>query len=164
MTGTHLHTYLSSFHTLTPHFTSCLLRAQASTSKINWSKLSSVPWSLQGWNFHPQEAFSYTLCKVKAKGVRLPQAEKRMFFSEKQASFQKDVECASGLLKKRFNIPTITRWSYSHGTLDLIMCASIILHNMIIDDERGSSFDKNYHTVPNIVVPPVNYNASASFS
>jgi hypothetical protein len=34
------------------------------------------------------------------------------------------------------------------------MCTCIILHNMIIDDERDDSYDDNYHT----------YEASASFT
>jgi hypothetical protein len=51
---------------------------------------------------------------------------------------RKDVECAFGLLKKRFNILAIPSWSYSQRTLGLIMRACIILHNMIIDDELDS--------------------------
>jgi hypothetical protein len=39
------------------------------------------------------------------------------------------------------------------------MCVYIILHNMIINDEHGDSFNENYHAVTNIVAPPVNYNA-----
>jgi hypothetical protein len=54
----------------------------------------------------------------------------------KQESERKNVECAFGLLKKRFNILVIPSRSYSQRTLDLIMCAYIILHYMIIDDER----------------------------
>jgi hypothetical protein len=54
----------------------------------------------------------------------------------KQESERKNVECAFGLLKKRFNILVIPNRSYSQRTLDLIMRAYIILHYMIIDDER----------------------------
>jgi hypothetical protein len=54
----------------------------------------------------------------------------------KQESERKNVECAFGLLKKRFNILVIPSRSYSQCTLDLIMRAYIILHYMIIDDER----------------------------
>jgi hypothetical protein len=73
----------------------------------------------------------------------------------KQASVRKDVKCAFGLLKKRFNILVIPDWSYSQCTLNLIMCACIILHNMIIDDERDYDYDDNYHTINFIVAPPV---------
>jgi hypothetical protein len=73
----------------------------------------------------------------------------------KQASVRKDVKCAFGLLKKRFNILAIPDWFYSQCTLNLIMCACIILHNMIIDDERDDDYDDNYHTINFIVAPLV---------
>jgi hypothetical protein len=61
-----------------------------------------------------------------------------------------------------FNILAISDRSYSQRTLGLIMCAYIILHNMIIDDERDDGYDENYHTVTFIVAPPVNYEAPTS--
>jgi hypothetical protein len=82
----------------------------------------------------------------------------------KQASVRKDMECAFGLLKKRFNILVIPDRSYSQRILDLIMRACIILHNVIIDDERDSGYDDNYHTVTPVVAPPVTYEAPASLT
>jgi hypothetical protein len=58
------------------------------------------------------------------------------------------VECGFGLLKKRFNILAIPGQSYSQLTLELIMRACIILHNMIINDERDGGYDDNYHIAP----------------
>jgi hypothetical protein len=89
------------------------------------------------------------------KGVSLPQQEKHQFFLVKQSTFKKDVEYSFGLLKKSFNILIIPNRSYSQHTFELIMCAYIILHNMIIDDERDNYFDENYHTVTFIVALPV---------
>jgi hypothetical protein len=80
----------------------------------------------------------------------------------KQASVRKDVECAFDLLKKRFNILAIPDRSYSQCILDLIMRAYIILHNMIIDDERDGSYDDNYHTVTFVVASPITYKALTS--
>jgi hypothetical protein len=82
----------------------------------------------------------------------------------KQALVRKDVKCAFGLLKKRFNILVIPGRSYSQHILNFIMCASIISHNMIIDDERDDSYDDNYHTVTFVVAPPVTYEAPASLT
>jgi hypothetical protein len=82
----------------------------------------------------------------------------------KQASVRKDVECAFSLLKKRFNILAISGWSYSQRTLNLIMRAYIILHNMIIDDEKDGNYDQNYHTVTCVVAPPVTYEAPISLT
>jgi hypothetical protein len=61
------------------------------------------------------------------------------------------VECAFSLLKKRFNIIVISDLSYSQHILDLIMRACIILHNMIIEDERDVGYDDNYHTATSVV-------------
>jgi hypothetical protein len=44
------------------------------------------------------------------------------------------------------------------------MHAYIVLHNMIIDDEKYDSYDKNYHTVTFIVVPSVTYETLASLT
>jgi hypothetical protein len=75
------------------------------------------------------------------KGVPVPQQEKHRFFSMKQASMRKDMECAFSLLKKRFNILAIPDRFYSQRILDLIMRAYINLRNMIIDDERDGDYD-----------------------
>jgi hypothetical protein len=44
------------------------------------------------------------------------------------------------------------------------MRAYIILHNMIIDDERDNGYDENYYVVIFIVTPPIDYEASASLT
>jgi hypothetical protein len=45
-----------------------------------------------------------------------------------------------------------------------IMHAYIILHNMIIADERDDSYDGKYHTVTSVVAPPVTYEPPASLT
>jgi hypothetical protein len=77
---------------------------------------------------------------------------------------RKYVECAFGLLKNRFNILLISDRSYSQRTLDFIMRVCIILHNMIIDDEKDDSYDENYHTATFVVASSVIYEASASLT
>jgi hypothetical protein len=79
----------------------------------------------------------------------------------KQASVRKDVECAFDLLKKRFDILAIPDWLYSQHTL---MHVCIILHNMIIDDERDDNYDDNYYTVTPVIAPPVTYEAPTSLT
>jgi hypothetical protein len=44
------------------------------------------------------------------------------------------------------------------------MCAYIILHNMIIDNEINDGYDENYHTVTFVVAPPVTYKALTSLT
>jgi hypothetical protein len=82
----------------------------------------------------------------------------------KQASVRKDVKCAFDLLKKRFNILAIADRSYSQHTLGLIMRACIILHNMIINDERDGGYDENYYIVTSVIAPSIIYEASASLT
>ncbi|KAK1616053.1 hypothetical protein QYE76_021570 [Lolium multiflorum] len=76
----------------------------------------------------------YPSWPVFMKGVTLPQSEKHRLFTAAQSAWRKDVECAFGVLKARFNILAVPGRSYSRRTLGLIMCACVILHNMIIDD------------------------------
>jgi hypothetical protein len=113
--------------------------------------------------YYPTDGI-YHSWPVFVKGVPVPQQEKHRFFSIKQASVRKDVECDFSLLKKRFNILAIPGWSYSQHTLDLIMRVCIILHNMIINDERDGGYDDNYHTVTFVIAPPVTYEAPASLT
>jgi hypothetical protein len=42
------------------------------------------------------------------------------------------------------------------------MRAYIILHNMVIDDERDDDYDDNYHNVASVVATPVIYETPAS--
>jgi hypothetical protein len=63
----------------------------------------------------------------------------------KQASVRKYVKCVFHLLKKMFNILVISDRYYSQRTLKLIICAYIILYDMII---RAVNF---------IVTPPMTY-------
>jgi hypothetical protein len=67
-------------------------------------------------------------------------------------------------VKKRFNILRILGRSYSQRTLRLIMRDCIILHNMIIDDERDDSYDENYHTITFVIAPPVNHETLTSLT
>jgi hypothetical protein len=106
----------------------------------------------------------YPSCPVFMKVVHVPQQENHRFFSMKQVPVRKYMKCAFGLLKKRFNILAIPGRSYSQRILDLIMRACIILHNMIIDDERDDGYDDNYHTVTSVVAPPVTYETPASLT
>ena len=76
----------------------------------------------------------------------------------------KDVECAFGVLKARFNILAVPGRSYSRRTLGLIMRACVILHNMIIDDERGTNLENSYETVESNVGPAIHNHAPPSLA
>nr|XP_051190910.1 uncharacterized protein LOC127304252 [Lolium perenne] len=92
-------------------------------------------------------------------GVTLPQSEKHRVFTAAQSAHHKDVECVFGVLKVRFNILAVPGRSYSRRTLGLIMRACVILHNMIIDDERGTNLDNIYETFASNVGPAIHHDA-----
>nr|XP_051212106.1 uncharacterized protein LOC127329666 [Lolium perenne] len=101
----------------------------------------------------------YPSWPVFMKGITLPQSEKHRLFTAAQSSWRKDVECAFGVLKARFNILAVPGRSYSRRTLGLIMRACVILHNMIIDDERDTNLENIYETVDSNVGPAIHNHA-----
>jgi hypothetical protein len=82
----------------------------------------------------------------------------------KKAFVRKDVECVFDLLEKKFNILVIPSRSYSQRTLELIMRVCIILHNMIICDERDGGYDEIYYTVTSVIAPHVYYELPTSLT
>ena len=65
-------------------------------------------------------------------------------------STRKNVECAFGVLQARFAIVRGPARLWRTKALDYIMKACIILHNMIIEDERDANGAENldYEQVP----------------
>ncbi|XP_028122728.1 uncharacterized protein LOC114319867 [Camellia sinensis] len=70
------------------------------------------------------------------KTISQPQGAKRQLFARMQEACLKDVERAFGVLQARFNIISVPARSWSDEDLYYIMKKCIILHNMIIEDER----------------------------
>jgi hypothetical protein len=73
---------------------------------------------------------------VLVKSIRKPQLDKHKLFAQKQEGARKDVECTFGILQSRFCILRRPARLYEQGDLQNIMLACIILHNMIIEDEK----------------------------
>lgn len=81
------------------------------------------------------------------KTIRLPPTEKTKLFAKMQEGARKDVERAFGVLQSRFAIVRgpVNLW-YRQDIAD-IMYACVILHNMLVEDERDSyevRFDYDY--------------------
>ena len=72
------------------------------------------------------------------KTIPRPQGEKRKLFSKYQESQRKDVERAFGVLQSRFAIVRGPARFWDKNDLAKIMRACIILHNMIVEDERDT--------------------------
>ncbi|XP_045802847.1 putative nuclease HARBI1 [Trifolium pratense] len=82
------------------------------------------------------------------KTIPMPQGEKRKLFAQRQESARKDVERAFGVLQARFAIVRGPARAWHVNTMKHIMLACIILHNMIVEDERDTyagNFDYDHN-------------------
>ncbi|KAL6658500.1 hypothetical protein ACP70R_004086 [Stipagrostis hirtigluma subsp. patula] len=78
------------------------------------------------------------------KAFSNPQGNKKCHFTAKQEEARKDVERSFGVLQSRFAmVRGPARWWHKE-TLWHIMTACVILHNMIIEDERDIEEDFEY--------------------
>lgn len=68
--------------------------------------------------------------------IHAPMDPKKMYFAKKQEACKRDVEHAFELLQSRFAIVANPARIWSKSDLEDIMFACIIMHNMIIEDER----------------------------
>ena len=77
------------------------------------------------------------------KTILAPQGQKYKLFAAAQEAYRKDVERAFGVLQARFAIVRGPARFFHLETLKKIMKACIILHNMIVEDEREDERDDN---------------------
>ncbi|XP_021746648.1 uncharacterized protein LOC110712492 [Chenopodium quinoa] len=70
--------------------------------------------------------------------ISLPQNEKEGIFAKLQEARRKDVERAFGVLQARFAIIRNPALARDTSMLGKIMIACIIMHNMIVEDERDT--------------------------
>ena len=79
------------------------------------------------------------------KPVKNPQGKKALDFHNAQAAARKDAERAFGILQAQFAIVRGPARFWDQDMLWYIMTACVIMHNMIIGDERGQDLDySNY--------------------
>jgi hypothetical protein len=88
---------------------------------------------------------------------------KKAHFAKVQESARKDVECAFGVLQKRFGIIKGAVEYWKPKVLWQIMKCCIILHNMIIEDERGMPENFRYISNGDLVEPAHDPNRMQAF-
>ena len=87
------------------------------------------------------------------KTIPNPIGEKRKRFAEKQESARKDVERAFGVLQSRWGIVRYPARTWSTKLWEM-MIACVIMHNMIIEDERLERlYDQGFPFQDDNVVP-----------
>jgi len=91
------------------------------------------------------------------KSITLPQTEKHQLFAEHQEGARKDVERAFGVLQSRFSIVRRPARLWKRKSIGRIMLACVILHNMIVEDEREDvkiHIDLNENPGASFALPP----------
>ena len=79
------------------------------------------------------------------KPVKNPQGKKEFDFHNAQAAARKDVERAFGILQAQFAIVRGPARFWDQDMLWYIMTACVIMHNMIIENERGQDLDYTHY-------------------
>ena len=93
-------------------------------------------------NGHPYKLAYYLTDGIYPKwstfiqSITLPQTPKQELFAKVQEATRKDVERAFGVLQARFAIVKNPALSMNKAKIGKIMRACIILHNMIVENER----------------------------
>ncbi|KAK4485526.1 hypothetical protein RD792_008168 [Penstemon davidsonii] len=77
------------------------------------------------------------------QAIRNPIDPKEQFFTQMQESYRKDVERAFGILQARFAIIKMPGRGWNIEDLSDIMLTCIVLHNMIVEDERDEYGDED---------------------
>nr|XP_023918427.1 uncharacterized protein LOC112029978 [Quercus suber] len=100
------------------------------------------------------------------KTIPSPLGPKRKLFAKAQKAYRKDVEHALGVLQARFAIVRGPARFLYHETLQDIMKTCIILHNMIIEDERdeAEAVDLDYEQINEISCTPMSREPTNEFS
>jgi hypothetical protein len=91
------------------------------------------------------------------KTITLPQTEKHKLFAKHQEGARKDVERAFGVLQSCFSIVRRPARLWKRKSVGRIMLACVILHNMIVEDEREDAtihIDLNENPGASIALPP----------
>jgi hypothetical protein len=94
---------------------------------------------------------------VFVKTMTAPQSVEDKLFALMQEGARKDVKCTFGVLQSRFDIVRRPARLWKQGDVINIMQACVILHNIIVEDEKESIrevLDLNENPSAKIVLPP----------
>ncbi|KAF5442224.1 hypothetical protein F2P56_034909 [Juglans regia] len=115
-------------------------------SNLAQGNTPTVNYTINGHNYVIGYYFAdgiYPQWTTFVKTISVPQGNKKKYFAAAQKSARKDVESAFGVLQARFAIIRGPAPCFHIETLNDIMMACVILHNMIIEDERMTMKKKN---------------------
>jgi hypothetical protein len=97
------------------------------------------------------------------KTIRNPEGRAEAEFAKAQEASRKDIERYFGVLQARFAIVRGPSHFWDKGTLHDIMTTCVILHNLIIEDEKHLNFEFFFDNVDNCVKPSRNTDRIQAF-
>jgi hypothetical protein len=97
----------------------------------------------------------YSRWSTFVKPIQKPQSKKELIFHNAQAAARKDVERAFGILQSQFAIVRGPSRFWDKKNLWYIMTACVIMHNMIIGNERGQDLDYTFYDPMGVRVMPM---------
>jgi hypothetical protein len=71
----------------------------------------------------------------------------KLHFTIAQESTRKDIERAFSVLQARWAVVRGPAYGWDHDQISNIMTTCIILHNMIIEDERDFALDRSFNNI-----------------
>lgn len=93
------------------------------------------------------------------KSVSAPVSNKQKIYAQRQESCRKDVERTFGVLRAKWKILRTPARLWNARDLNAIVRACVILHNMIIEDEKGADVVQLDNSEwPGHANPPINQN------
>jgi hypothetical protein len=95
----------------------------------------------------------YPQWPVFVKSVRHPMERKTERFAAVQEGARKDIERAFGVLQSRCAIIRGPAYGWDRERLSDIMTTCIIMHNMIVEDERSEAINVNFDSIGTRVDP-----------
>lgn len=115
---------------------------------VNWRQYNTGYYLADG--IYPESA-------VFVRTITFPHTDKDKLFAKSQEGARKEVERAFGALQKRFNIVRRPARLWRRSSVRHIMLACVILHDMIVEDERGMihvPLDLNKDPRTSFALPP----------
>uniref|UniRef100_A0A0D3DHW0 Myb-like domain-containing protein n=1 Tax=Brassica oleracea var. oleracea TaxID=109376 RepID=A0A0D3DHW0_BRAOL len=116
-----------------------LERSRDGVVTSNRSQAPQVTFSVDGREYHLAYYLTdgiYPKWATFIQSISIPQGPKAVLFAQHQEAVRKDVERAFGVLQARFAIVKNPALFWDKAKIRKIMRACIILHNMIVEDER----------------------------
>lgn len=118
---------------------------------------TSIPanYSINGKNYNVGYYLAdgiYPKWSTLVQAINVPKCVKENYFIQKHESYRKDVERAFGVLQARFAIIRGAARFWKKKDLHEVMFACIIMHNMIVEEERSGYQNANldYESSPTI--------------